>query len=496
MFTLDHVEMRAGSLGEGSSPRDLPIMQEQPKPASPEDDLRLWRVIKVVGGLGIASFLVIIVCAAHDRSPPTANESDPRSPIGWLGAAGAALFFGTVWVPYGLQSAEQSDPNIRPWFMIAYGSLGTSVTTGIASWLLVQMGLTEGSFSMPNIVCGFFGAMIVGAANFLSYLASRWVGVAVSPVLLASSASVTSFLLGMAFFSEPIEDVFTSACGLVLLILGAATCAVARTELPKAPWCGESHAALLKPSCSGARSAVPCRTRVFFVLGCIIAVVAGFVDGSMLVPYKVYQLRSIDASNMQDQTFAAQEAVNSTTDISEVLEPVRKSIAVPIKRIRKGVHSVVGPVVNATKPLQKSIKETVKPAAHAMSLKVQHTNASYSYLQGMSAAQFAISAVLVLVLRLVEACDPEGLVEQTRQACSLPGFLGGVFWAFGNISSIHASEYLGMAVGFPLTQCNVAVAAVYAAVLFDELPHYVQRVFCAAGIAQCLIGSALLAIYA
>jgi len=161
---------------------------------------------------------------------------------------------------------------------------------------------------------------------------------------------------------------------------------------------------------------VPCRTRVFFVLGCIIAVVAGFVDGSMLVPYKVYQLRSIDASNMQDQTFAAQEAVNSTTDISEVLEPVRKSIAVPIKRIRKGVHSVVGPVVNATKPLQKSIKETVKPAAHAMSLKVQHTNASYSYLQGMSAAQFAISAVLVLVLRLVEACDPEGLVEQTRQA--------------------------------------------------------------------------------
>jgi glucose uptake protein GlcU len=42
-----------------------------------------------------------------------------------------------------------------------------------------------------------------------------------------------------------------------------------------------------------------------------------------------------------------------------------------------------------------------------------------------------------------------------------PGMLAGLFWAIGNYCGTYAILYLGMAIGFPLTQANIIIAGLW-----------------------------------
>merc|ERR1719336_2636720 len=88
----------------------------------------------------------------------------------------------------------------------------------------------------------------------------------------------------------------------------------------------------------------------------------------------------------------------------------------------------------------------------------------------------------------------EGLYRSLRAAC-FPGMWTGVFWALGNACSVHASEYLGVALGFPLTQSCIVICALWGIVLFGEMESCPAKVACALGIVVVLTGATLLSQY-
>ncbi len=55
-------------------------------------------------------------------------------------------------------------------------------------------------------------------------------------------------------------------------------------------------------------------------------------------------------------------------------------------------------------------------------------------------------------------------------SCSIPGLLLGCCWSIGNIGATIASlSPLGLAIGFPLTQCCLVVAGLWSIAVFREI---------------------------
>mmetsp|Transcript_27542 Transcript_27542/g.65250 ORF Transcript_27542/g.65250 Transcript_27542/m.65250 type:complete len:359 (+) Transcript_27542:82-1158(+) len=50
-----------------------------------------------------------------------------------------------------------------------------------------------------------------------------------------------------------------------------------------------------------------------------------------------------------------------------------------------------------------------------------------------------------------------------------PAFLTGILWSLGNYFSIYTTEFLGMAVGWPLVQCQLLVSTLWGIIYFREL---------------------------
>eukprot|EP01038_Epipyxis_sp_PR26KG_P004527 gene4527-6392_t len=54
----------------------------------------------------------------------------------------------------------------------------------------------------------------------------------------------------------------------------------------------------------------------------------------------------------------------------------------------------------------------------------------------------------------------------------IPGVFNGILWACGNFMSVHATMYLGMKIGFPLTQTCVVFGALWGIFYFKEINIY------------------------
>lgn len=77
-----------------------------------------------------------------------------------------------------------------------------------------------------------------------------------------------------------------------------------------------------------------------------------------------------------------------------------------------------------------------------------------------------------------------------------PGVLSGLLWGPGQLLSVHATEYLGMSVGFPLTQTCIFVNALWGVLFFREADPgdraFLARFLASAGL--IVLGAALLSV--
>jgi len=247
------------------------------------------------------------------------------------------------------------------------------------------------------------------------FAAIQCLGLATAIAVLASTGMWTSFLWGLIKFGEPVSSIFVAALAIGVLMLGSSLCSIANTELPLRWWrkSNKSSSAMPQRPVKMQRATM----RIMAVgLGC--AVVGGFLDGSLMVPYKLFQISSAFAGC-----------------------------------------------------------------------------STFAYLAVFGRALIGVFMAMFLIQGIVWRLRTGSLQRffVAARALALPGATSGALWAAANVCSVHASEYLGVALGFPLTQTNIGINAMLGILLFNEMPHKPQRALCGTAIIVILLGALLLA---
>lgn len=395
-------------------------------PARDNPDRLVWRIASLICVLGVLLVGCVIYLRTMDKTVPTVGTKDVTSPVGWCGAAGAVLVFGSSNLLLRLRSLERVDSTRRSALFATFSGLGNALTNLLICGCLRLLRLMNEKPTIQGLAWGLMGAVDISLIQLLAFAACYRLGIAAAPSIWCGIGMASSFVWGLIIFHEPVRSVPGAAVALVTLALGIPLCASAQTELPKA-LVGAMRKASAPRRAHEQRSAasqqskstrMACRE---FACGLGITVCVGLLDGSLMAPYKLFMLHSEGAS--RGLTYAYAESFGL---------------------------SLLG-----LTPLLLAVQAALWRQQHGA-------------LSGFAAAS---------------------------RACALPGALTGCFWATANICSIHASEYLGVALGFPLTQSCIIVNALWGVMLFGEMPGTAQRVACAAGIVTILAGALLLALY-
>lgn len=120
---------------------------------------------------------------------------------------------------------------------------------------------------------------------------------------------------------------------------------------------------------------------------------------------------------------------------------------------------------------------------------------TFQYMEAFGFGQLFCFAIMLLVQLAVwkrQQTSLRGFGAAVR-VCAVPGIITGIAWAIANVGSVHASEYLGVALGFPLTQTNIMLHAVVGILIFGEMPHPAQRRIAALAMIIIILGAMLLA---
>jgi len=403
----------------------------------------------------------------HVNPPPPGGFIDKTAAIGWMGTFGSVFMLGS----YGLliKSKEVVDAAVDPFVFQLYYSMGV-VSCSVLIWLV-----RSGDFvwSMWGMV---FGGLWVGCQVFC-YLAINLLGYAVGPAIWAGTTIVISFLWGTIFFHETPSSVMGASLSLLVLCLGVAIVSLSATSTPQViarALSSPKHrkkdnddddgdvvvgeqTVLLPPTMRNNNvdttthswnvDNVPLekRAHVKVLLGLICAIMAGLLNGSLMVPLRCFSNGGcgVDQSD------------------------------------RWGMYNG------------------------------KHNLASVDFLPSLSIGIititpiFFISYVSIRWILLLWQQQGEGGEYETDTVLSvavpplhasvaaIPGVLTGVFWACGNFCSFFATLYLGQTIGFPLTQTCIVVCGFCGILVFDELQGSASRVCFGFGVVLVVIGAVL-----
>jgi len=81
------------------------------------------------------------------------------------------------------------------------------------------------------------------------------------------------------------------------------------------------------------------------------------------------------------------------------------------------------------------------------------------------------------------------------KAAFIPGVLTGLLWNIGNYCSIYATLYLGLTIGFPLTQVALVVSGLWGMFAFKELSGVWTITVWWISVVILLTGAALLSLF-
>ena len=109
---------------------------------------------------------------------------------------------------------------------------------------------------------------------------------------------------------------------------------------------------------------------------------------------------------------------------------------------------------------------------------------------------FGIGVIIVTVVMLyIYWLIFEQLPPFHVKATMLPGMITGLLWNVGNYCSIYATLYLGLTVGFPLTQLALVVSGLWGIIAFKEIGGIRTLSVWTISVTVLLAGAALLALY-
>jgi len=114
-----------------------------------------------------------------------------------------------------------------------------------------------------------------------------------------------------------------------------------------------------------------------------------------------------------------------------------------------------------------------------------------NYIVSFGIGVMVVTPVCALVYFLIRRQLPQFHLK----VALVPGLITGLIWNVGNFCSIYATLYLGLTVGFPLTQVALVVSGLWGILMFKELKGARTLVVWTLGVCVLLGGASLLALY-
>jgi len=114
-----------------------------------------------------------------------------------------------------------------------------------------------------------------------------------------------------------------------------------------------------------------------------------------------------------------------------------------------------------------------------------------NYIVSFGIGVLAVTPVFGLLYFLIRRKRPVFHVK----VALIPGLITGLIWNIGNFCSIYATLYLGLTIGFPLTQLALVVSGLWGLFVFKELQGFRVILFWIGSVIILLSGAALLSLF-
>lgn len=168
------------------------------------DDRNLTYV--VIGIIALSWCLIGIVFALDSISDAT------QAVAGWVAVAGAAIIFGGTGIPMKYKILKEVEVN--PSVFSLYTGVGVFlITIPITIYLAVA---NQFHFVPYSIL----GATFISIIGYFAFIAVQNLGYARAPALWAAIGMITAYLWGLVYFQEPTSSVYLSSFAIVFLVIG------------------------------------------------------------------------------------------------------------------------------------------------------------------------------------------------------------------------------------------------------------------------------------
>jgi len=370
---------------------------------------------------------------------------------GYLAVLGAIFFFGSIGVM--IKSKKLAEAKVDAMVFQLYYSLAIF----ISSWLV----LSYNSFVFTY--WGIVGAALWVPASVLTIFAIKYAGLSISQGIWSGSSIIVSFLWGAIFYpmidphkhdkgksnTDEVKSFPLSAVALVVLCVG-----------------------ILGLSLSGTQTIADLQYKFPFI---------DSLFARCRKPAKK-ERRGINS----DGHYEAVEDGDVSSDVDSNDEEVVEDSALitthePALSLKARLFGMLC-----------AIAVGLPNGSMLVPLRLAPSDAQgINYMVSFGIGVVAVTPALALVYFLIKRELP---VFHLRVAL-VPGLLAGFVWNLGNYCSIYATLYLGLTIGFPLTQVALLVAGLYGIFFFKEITSWFAILFFFLSSGVLLGGAALLSVY-
>jgi len=402
-----------------------------------------------------------------------------ESAIGYLAAGGAAFFYGSMAIPIKLPAVIKA--NVDPMVFQCYYSFAVFCS----SWIVVLFQPLNFSWY------GILGAGLWVPASVLAITAINMIGMALTAGIWSGTTILVSFLWGTIIFKESINNWFLTIIGLILLLSGIGGIAL----------CNQQWKITLPPNWKFLYKFVSCIRE------------DDPVQENLTQPDTPLETISCEL-NPTDRESHELENKQQTTEPEPECETIQ--LEWPNESDSLEQKYPEAKVLNQSMEQPEKSVMNVQPQKHvylmgilcAMGLGILYGSMMVPAKlvsedeQGFPyVVSFAIGAAIVTLIDAplyfgIQIFRGKGTPDFCFKVAAIPGIVSGLVWNAGNICSIFAVKYLGMAIGFPLTQTDLLVFGFWGMLLYREITRPLAIISFFAYALLLLAGDVFLSLFA
>lgn len=421
--------------------------------------------VRVVSGYMILISLLFIaltlILAELERG--TSSEYSVNSPVGWVSVVGAALVFGSTGIP--MKSPSLKSFQVDSIVFSLYNSIGIVIST--LPLLLYKVATNSFYFE----IYGILGAANILVVGYFAFRAVQALGYAIAPALWCGVGMISAFIWGAVVFKEEVNHLVGGIISIVLLAIGV------------------------------------------YIMSTLTHISASFHDQFDFSDDKVDDETTSESKG--EILLYIEERNEKTLEIEKDREEVEVEDEdgvdnCSLKEESMGTTSQRNLFEGIMFCLLAGLCDGAMMVPFKLS-KIDSISTALDYIVSFALASAFVAPVMFCLYCIVKYLSRDHINSNEERgqyehipvisfhmhAAFIPGVLSGTLWSLANFLSCHATFYLGMKIGFPLTQTCILFTTCWGIFYFHEIdisPKTVKVTF-ATGLFLLLTGAYVLSSY-